>query len=174
MNWLCWHVGTVTDGRIRLAARRANQPTIAAVALWAAIVEDAGDHDGRFEPKRAWVAGASVEMDEEIANAIVAEFLSIGLLAADGTLVGRAVLPPNRSRLPEHIWAAIRTFVFGRDNHTCQYCGARGVKLECDHIVPVALGGSHALTNLATACFDCNRSKGSMLLADWLELKGRS
>lgn len=64
-------------------------------------------------------------------------------------------------------WITLRQFVFKRDNFTCQYCGSRGGKLECDHIVPVSKGGSHEIWNLTTACFKCNRAKGSKLLKEW-------
>lgn len=66
-----------------------------------------------------------------------------------------------------HEWAVIRAEVFERDNYTCGYCGARGVALECDHIVPVAKGGTHELENLKTACKPCNRSKAAKSLEDW-------
>jgi len=52
-----------------------------------------------------------------------------------------------------------RFFVFKRDRYTCRICGRSGVVLEVDHIVPVAQGGSDALDNLQTLCFDCNRGK---------------
>lgn len=66
-------------------------------------------------------------------------------------------------------WAAIRTRIFERDDYTCTYCGARGGKLECDHIVPVSRGGRHEDYNLATACFSCNRSKRNKLVSEWLK-----
>lgn len=56
--------------------------------------------------------------------------------------------------------------VFQRDNHTCRYCGKKsldGVQLEVDHIIPVASGGTDELSNLITACFDCNRGKGALI-----------
>ncbi len=52
-------------------------------------------------------------------------------------------------------------------NYTCRYCGARGVRLEADHVIPVARGGATCMKNLATACFPCNRSKGSKLPEEW-------
>ena len=54
-----------------------------------------------------------------------------------------------------------RFFVFKRDEYTCRMCGAngKGVKLEVDHIIPVAEGGGDALDNLQTLCFECNRGK---------------
>lgn len=58
--------------------------------------------------------------------------------------------------------------VFKRDSFTCQYCGAEAPKavLHVDHILPVAEGGDNALTNLVTACSDCNLGKGARKLND--------
>ena len=52
-----------------------------------------------------------------------------------------------------------RFLVFKRDRYKCRVCGRSGVELEVDHKVPVAQGGSDALGNLQTLCFDCNRGK---------------
>lgn len=62
----------------------------------------------------------------------------------------------------------IRFEVLKRDNFTCQYCGAHGegVVLEVDHIIPISKGGTSDMGNLITACFDCNRGKGSDLVTD--------
>lgn len=70
-------------------------------------------------------------------------------------------------RPPAHLWSAIRAKIFERDDYTCQYCGNRGGKLECDHVYPVAKGGSHDENNLVTACFKCNRSKKDKTLEEW-------
>lgn len=58
--------------------------------------------------------------------------------------------------------------VFKRDKFTCQYCGASAsdVVLEVDHIRPVADGGTNDITNLVTACINCNRGKGATKLDD--------
>lgn len=66
------------------------------------------------------------------------------------------------------VWAKIRSRIFERDDYTCQYCGVRGVKLECDHVVPVSRGGSNDDDNLKTACRDCNRSKRDKLIDEWM------
>lgn len=71
-------------------------------------------------------------------------------------------------RPPAHEWRDIRAYVFERDDYTCGYCGARGVKLECDHVVPVSRGGSNYVDNLKTACKPCNRAKGRKLLSEWV------
>lgn len=76
-------------------------------------------------------------------------------------------LKPYRGRPSNPQWAEIRRAVFERDDFTCTYCGQRGGKLECDHIHPVAKGGSDEFNNLATSCFACNRSKRDKTLAEW-------
>ena len=75
------------------------------------------------------------------------------------------------SRLPAHLWNEIRLRIFERDDYTCQYCGSRGGRLECDHVYPVAKGGGHEDENLATACFKCNRSKRDKTLDEWMAIK---
>jgi len=67
-----------------------------------------------------------------------------------------------------HLWSVIRQRIFERDDFTCQYCGHRGCRLECDHVIPVSRGGAHDDSNLVTACFDCNRSKRDKLVEEWL------
>lgn len=55
--------------------------------------------------------------------------------------------------------------VLRRDDHTCQYCGAKApdVTLHIDHVMPVALGGDDKPGNLVTACKDCNAGKTSIM-----------
>lgn len=63
---------------------------------------------------------------------------------------------------------SVRFEIFKRDAFTCQYCGktAPNVILECDHIIPVAEGGTNDTFNLITSCIDCNRGKGKRMLTD--------
>lgn len=75
----------------------------------------------------------------------------------------------NFLRQSPEVWKKTRQRIFSRDNYTCQYCGAYGVQLECDHIIPVSKGGSNEDDNLVTACFHCNRSKHTKLIQDWLK-----
>jgi HNH endonuclease/Protein of unknown function (DUF1376) len=73
----------------------------------------------------------------------------------------------RRLEMASGAWHEVRTKVFHRDDFTCQYCGVRGVKLECDHVLPRSKGGKSHQENLVTACFKCNRSKGSKLIKEW-------
>ena len=66
----------------------------------------------------------------------------------------------------------LRFEVFKRDSFTCQYCGksAPDVVLHVDHIKPVKEGGTNDITNLVTACADCNLGKGARKLSDSSEV----
>jgi 5-methylcytosine-specific restriction endonuclease McrA len=56
--------------------------------------------------------------------------------------------------------------VFRRDDHSCQYCGARSGRLTIDHVVPRHRGGDHEWANLVTACPACNLRKGGRTLGE--------
>lgn len=68
----------------------------------------------------------------------------------------------------EAIPKSVRFEVFKRDLFKCQYCGRSSpeVILHIDHIHPVAEGGDNYITNLITACADCNLGKGARLIGD--------
>lgn len=51
--------------------------------------------------------------------------------------------------------------IFRRDGYTCQYCGARGVELTIDHVIPRTANGPHSWTNVVAACIRCNHQKGA-------------
>lgn len=70
-------------------------------------------------------------------------------------------------RLPASEWNALRLKIYARDDYTCRYCGERGGRLECDHVIPISKGGSNEPENLATSCFACNRSKHGKTLEEW-------
>jgi hypothetical protein len=72
----------------------------------------------------------------------------------------RRVSDPTGSRpgIPE----AVRNSVWNRDGGVCTNCGSNE-KLEFDHIIPVAKGGSSTARNLQLLCEPCNRRKGSQL-----------
>ena len=79
----------------------------------------------------------------------------------------RPTAPPNRSRNTRRpISKKLRLLVLERDGFRCQLCGktARETKLEVDHKIPAAKGGTDSLNNLWTLCFDCNRGKSDLSL----------
>ena len=71
--------------------------------------------------------------------------------------------------------------VYERDAYKCHLCGKR-TKADAkvphpqaptlDHIVPLAKGGTHEPSNVATACFICNSRKGDRVAGDQLLMFG--
>lgn len=43
----------------------------------------------------------------------------------------------------------------------CLRCGATGVKLALDHIIPLSLGGTNSIDNAQPLCKSCNSKKGT-------------
>jgi len=84
---------------------------------------------------------------------------------ADGKpLVGKASKKSQRKSRRTGLSQKVRWQVLARDSFTCQYCGRKppDVVLEVDHMTSVADGGSDEMSNLTTACFECNRGKGPL------------
>ena len=61
------------------------------------------------------------------------------------------------------------TFLFARDDYTCQYCGRHRAQLKGrqfltrDHILPLSRGGDNSWKNLVSSCSPCNNRKGDRL-----------
>ena len=61
------------------------------------------------------------------------------------------------------------TFLFARDEYSCQYCGKHKKELRGrqfltrDHIVPLSHGGDNTWENVVTSCSPCNNRKGDRL-----------
>jgi HNH endonuclease len=62
----------------------------------------------------------------------------------------------------EPIPADVRAFVWRRDQGRCVRCD-NTEKLEYDHIIPLAKGGSNTERNIQLLCESCNRSKGTTI-----------
>ena len=87
----------------------------------------------------------------------------------------RDILPfPTVIRLVRYVHVPRRlrrqvtnTFLFARDDYSCQYCGRhrrdlRGRQfLTRDHLVPISQGGDNHWENVVTACSPCNNRKGN-------------
>ncbi len=102
------------------------------------------------------------------------------IVEAEGERVVRSlslVLPrPAIIRLVRYVHVPRRfrrqvtnTFLFARDNYSCQYCHRNAGQLhsrECltrDHVIPISRGGTNEWTNVVTACSKCNTRKGNRL-----------
>jgi len=58
---------------------------------------------------------------------------------------------------------ALKLRILRRDGYQCVYCGKSGQNsnLEIDHRIPHTKGGDNHISNLYTACVECNRKKGT-------------
>lgn len=79
-----------------------------------------------------------------------------------------AVVVMNRyvkTRRKIRLWVVpTRKLVFSRDGFECQYCG-RKVSMTTgtrDHVSPLSRGGPDVLSNVVTACRDCNGRKDDL------------
>jgi 5-methylcytosine-specific restriction protein A len=67
----------------------------------------------------------------------------------------------------------LRPTIIERDGSQCQLCGATE-RLEIDHRIPVARGGTNDLDNLWTLCYHCNRAKACMTDAEFVDALGNA
>ena len=63
---------------------------------------------------------------------------------------------------------SMRKFVLAS---SCSRCGSTE-KLTMDHVIPLAQGGAHVISNADTLCKPCNSSKGPRTPTQWLEAQG--
>ena len=63
-------------------------------------------------------------------------------------------------------WASLQTAWGG-----CAYCGASGVPLQKDCVLPISRGGRYTVTNVVPACGSCNASKCNDEVTGWLRRK---
>ncbi len=61
----------------------------------------------------------------------------------------------------------LREYLLQKWQRCCSYCGASGLQLQIEHIVPKARGGSDRASNLALACLPCNLRKGNQTAVEF-------
>jgi hypothetical protein len=63
-----------------------------------------------------------------------------------------------------------RLKIYERDSYVCQHCDKQLTRFTAtlDHVTAVSRGGDNSLTNLITACRECNSKKNSRLLGDFM------
>jgi hypothetical protein len=66
---------------------------------------------------------------------------------------------PLRSAIPDDV----KMLVWVRDGGTCVHCGSKE-KLQFDHIIPVAHGGSDTAENIQVLCAPCNLRKSASIV----------
>lgn len=83
------------------------------------------------------------------------------VLSPEAPITAR-VISTGRTPL-RHLFLRLAAF-WGR---LCVYCGASSQRLDIEHIVPLARGGSDDITNLTLACQGCNGKKGIKTAAEF-------
>lgn len=72
----------------------------------------------------------------------------------------------------------VKEYLLEKFNRRCAYCGAQGVPLEVEHVVPRnprhGPQGTNRISNLVMACELCNKSKGNLQPEEWLGKLQRS
>lgn len=95
----------------------------------------------------------------------------------DGGLRGRrGGWPGHRYNGAGWIRPDLRWGIRVRDLYRCFWCGGDLLVIGAntlDHVLPVSRGGTHAPTNLITACRRCNVARGDLLLSEWRGARGR-
>lgn len=178
MQWFRFYTEAVSDKKLRRIARDTGECMAHVLGVWTIILSMASDSPQRGVLLLSDTVPATIDDINDAAGCntsnCIGSMLDAGLIAeCDGVL--SVVEWDERQAIPElnrpsaEVWAHLRSTVFERDDYTCRYCGRRGIKLECDHVVPVSRGGSNDLSNLATACFECNRSKHNKTVEEWLQ-----
>lgn len=164
--WLRLYTEAIDDEKLRLLAFEDRWHFIALLCCKGKGIIDEPHKDLMFRKvsvKLGIDPRTLEEVSRRLADVGLIEEKTLQPLAWDRH-INRAWLRPS----PE-VWKIIRQRIFERDDFTCQYCGSRGIRLECDHVIPVSRGGESEDTNLVTACFSCNRSKRDYLLEGWMQ-----
>ncbi len=162
MPWFRAYTEMVDDEKLRLLAFEDRWHFVALLCLKGQGLLDEGGP--LLMRKVAVKLGLSVvELGDVVSRLAAVELVDKETLQPSMHLaVERDELRPTAS-----VWRVIRERIFVRDDYTCQYCGERGGRLECDHIFPVSRGGGHEDENLTTACRECNRSKRDKFITEW-------
>lgn len=117
------------------------------------------------ERRRVWTAGSCATCGEAFVSAFPhARFCSGSCERRESRRLRR-----DRKRA-QHVERVFRRKVYERDNWTCRICRKpinRGALVPdpkaptIDHILPLALGGTHEYSNVQTAHFICNSRKSA-------------
>lgn len=120
------------------------------------------------EPYRLWAEDLRELLDLEDQGWTIAIQASETIHVAGSTLKVICIPPkPVIRRRREPVSPKLRFTILKRDGYKCRLCGASagdGIKLEIDHVLPVAKGGKSEEENLWVLCQPCNAGKSDQLL----------
>ena len=84
------------------------------------------------------------------------------VLERERSTLSRITSSPDSPEQARLISAEVRREVWRRDRGQCAECQSQE-RLEFDHIIPVAMGGSNTARNIQLLCEVCNRKKAATL-----------
>jgi hypothetical protein len=141
-----------------LASIRGISPKLAIAILSQAQVEELAQaivEGNRAQLRR--ISGVSHKMAGSLVLELKSQMDSF-ILPEHAEIADEGRSSKRRELIPE----AVRLYVWRRDGGKCIKCGSIE-KLEYDHIIPVAKGGSSTERNVQLLCEMCNRAKGANL-----------
>lgn len=97
MEWFRWYHNTTSDPKITVIARRAKQPKVAVIGVWAALLESASQATprGSIDNFDAENVAAGLDLDEDAVSAIVQAMTAKGMIS-DGRLTAWDARQPRR------------------------------------------------------------------------------
>lgn len=112
----------------------------------------------RFVTVHHWIGATRDEVAVAVAHAVLSHERQISEMEAE---INRFLLSPQDAATPrEPIPETVRLFVWQRDGGCCVKCGSQE-RLEYDHLIALANGGSNTERNIQLLCESCNRKKGT-------------
>jgi 5-methylcytosine-specific restriction endonuclease McrA len=102
--------------------------------------------------------------------------ISMELVRFDTQLMQDAEIAGVKYQQGELAGYEVREYLLEKWGRRCAYCGAKGIPLQVEHLVPKARGGSNRVSNLTLACESCNQRKGNQTAAEFgfPQLMGRA
>lgn len=109
---------------------------------------------------QGWSSASREEVVTSVKHKVLSEESAFAKMQREIDLFEKleAVAVTGRDPIPDDV----RVFVWRRDGQRCVKCGSQE-RLELDHIIPVAKGGSNTARNIQLLCERCNRAKGDRI-----------
>lgn len=125
-----------------------------------------GERTQMLQPGKLWLVGFIAFQYGKLSNACRPHIPIFAVIKKHGLLYTEDHEVLARTQVG-HVSEGKRILIFERDGGKCVYCG-NAQRLEPDHIVARMRGGSDEISNLVTACHDCNTKKAERPVADFL------
>ena len=114
----------------------------------------------RFVTVHHWSGATVAEAAIAVAHAVLSQERLFADMQSDIQRFLRS--PKETATAREWIPDEVVREVWRRCQMRCVKCSSNE-RLEVDHIIPLAKGGSNTVRNLQLLCEECNRSKGAMI-----------